>query len=101
MYVALMGLGVLGLLSSLLWGEWPGLLGVLSLVGWIAGQALCLAWDAIKVDRKLAASILGEQSFRKSIPAHAMLSHVVQNTVVSSLMQQVAAQHPKWYACLW
>ena len=58
--MVLMGLGGLGLLSSLLWGGWPALLGVLSLLGWALGQALRLAWDAMKEDRELAARVLGE-----------------------------------------
>ena len=71
MRMALMGLGGVGLLSSLVWGGWPGVLGVLSLLGWTAGQALLLAWDAIKGDRELAARILGEQSGR--IPSQPLL----------------------------
>ena len=58
--MVLIGFGGLGLLSGLLWGGWPGLLGVLSLLGWTVGQALRLTWDAMKGDRELVARVLGE-----------------------------------------
>ena len=60
--LALMGVGVMGLLLGSVSGMRPGLLGVLSLLGWAAGQAGSLAWDAVKGDRDMAASLLGSSS---------------------------------------
>lgn len=54
-----MGLGSVGMVLGALLGTWPGLLGVLALLGWAAGQACSLAWDVIKDDRDMAASLLG------------------------------------------
>ena len=76
--MVLMGLGGLGLLSGLLWGGWPGLLGVLSLLGWTVGQALRLAWDAMKGDREMAARMLGEHRHQFLIICCAVLPPVVQ-----------------------
>ena len=60
--LALMGIGLIGLLVGSLLGERPGVLGMLNLLGWAAGQAGCLAWSAVKSDRDLAASIIGRSS---------------------------------------
>lgn len=54
-----MGVGVLGLLLGSLLGERLGMLGMLSLLGWTAGQAGSLAWSVVRSDRHLAARLLG------------------------------------------
>ena len=57
--LALMGSGLIGLLVGTLLGARPGVLGMLNLLGWAAGQAISLAWNAVKSDREMAASLLG------------------------------------------
>ena len=57
--LALMGIGVLGLVAGGFLGTWPGLLGMLSLLGWAAGQAGSMAWDAVKGDEEMTANLLG------------------------------------------
>ena len=59
----LMGLGLVGLLVGSLLGARPGVLGMLNLIGWAAGQATFLAWNAVKSDRELAASLLGKSQW--------------------------------------
>ena len=98
MHMALMGLGGLGLLSSLVWGGWPGLLGVLSLLGWTAGQALRLAWDAIKRDRELAARLLGEHVYPILLRCRCIASSCGAIMVSISHVQEVVAQDWKVYA---
>lgn len=57
--MALLVIGVFGLLLGSLLGIWPGLLGMLSLSGWTAGQAGSQAWEAWKGDRETAVRFLG------------------------------------------
>lgn len=64
--MALMVIGVFGLLLGSLLGIWPGLLGTLSLLAWTAGQAGSQAWEAWKGDREMAIRFLGKLS---SMPA--------------------------------
>ncbi len=60
--LALIGVGLIGLLVGSLLGERPGVLGMLNLLVWAAGQAGSLAWSVVKGDRDMAASILGGSS---------------------------------------
>lgn len=56
----LLGVGGVALLGCLL-GVWPGLLGLLSLLGWTVGQAGELAWEYWKVHSEPGVLYLGER----------------------------------------
>ncbi len=63
MQLGLVGIGLTGLLLGSLLRERPGVLGMLNLLGWAAGQAGSLAWSAVKSDKDMAGSILGKSSW--------------------------------------
>ena len=73
--MALMVIGVLGLLLGSLLGTWPGLLGTLSLLAWTAGQAGSQAWEAWKGDREMAVRFLGKLPSMASL-WHSKYSHI-------------------------
>ena len=60
--LVLIGASVLGLSLGSLLGERLGILGMLSLLGWTAGQASSLAWSVVRSDRHTAATLLGSSS---------------------------------------
>jgi hypothetical protein len=64
--VALLGVAGVGAVAGAAVGTWPGLLGMLCLLGWAAAEAGKAAWQAIKAQPDAARPRLGEASLRLS-----------------------------------
>lgn len=60
--VALLGVGGAGAAAGLFSGRWPGLLGMLCLLGWGAAEAGKAAWQAFKAQPDMGGRVLGDAS---------------------------------------